>query len=393
MRIALAVLNPNTLSGGNKFSSDLSHILEKLGHKVALCCWEKPTEQAFDGLYTIEKVYASSWIANRVKGRLYRTVLTSGSSIKKCVNEFKPDLVITADLEPGVFRYVDDDIYKIHYCHFPTETKVSGKSYIHLIYRTPYWHQHYKQLSRLDYVVCNSHYTENIAKHFWEKYLINGSFKTIYPSVDINQFNIKKDKLNQICYVGRISKEKGIDYIIESFIELYNYNKCNLKIVGGLSGNNESMLYARDIAKKISDLKNASYPIDIRINVSYDEIVDTLVSSKAMISYNPEEHFGIVPIEAQAAGCIPIVADGGGQQETVKDKITGFRVKNPKEISKYAEQILTDNRLYQKMALQAKTWVNKFSIENASSEWNKLLLEIEKKRSSSSSYLLKHSSG
>jgi len=380
MKIALAVLNPNILSGGNKFTSDLRQILEKLDHKVALCCWERPTDQAFDGLHDVEDVYTSSWISNQVKGTLWRTILTSGSSIKMCVNDFNPDLVITADLEPGVFCYIPDNVCKVHYCHFPTETKVSGMSLKHLIYRTPYWYQHYKQLARLDYVVCNSRYTENIAKIFWKQHLVKGSFTTIYPSVDINQFKIQEDRLNQICYIGRISREKGIDYILDSFVDLSKNNKCNLKIVGGISQDKGSISYAEKITKRVGELKKELYPVEIKTNVPYSEIINTLASSKVLLSYNPEEHFGIVPVEAQAAGCVPIVADGGGQQETVMHNVTGFRVSGPGELQKYVKQVLSDDSLYQRMSEQGRLWAKRFSMEETEQRWNSLLTEIGEKR-------------
>jgi len=54
-----------------------------------------------------------------------------------------------------------------------------------------------------------------------------------------------------------------------------------------------------------------------------------------MTNFNPEEHYGIVPIEAMAAGTPPIVADGGGQKETVIHGETGFRVKNEDQMADF----------------------------------------------------------
>jgi glycosyltransferase involved in cell wall biosynthesis len=380
MRIAIALTNPNILGGGNKFTSDLCQMLKKYDHKLALCSFEKPNEHSFEGLHETENVFTPSFIGNHIKGTVWKTLLSAGSAIKKCIKEFNPDLIISADLEPGAFFSVPDNIYKIHYCHFPTELKIRKNTYPYLIYRIPYWYQHYKQLSRLDYVICNSNYTEKIAKILWGNYVKMDTFRTIYPTVDINKFNIKKEKNNQLCYVGRIDSFKGIDYVIDSYINLYDDYKCDLKIVGGVSKKIESILYADKITKRVDELKNKSYPIEIKTNVSYDEIIDTLVSSKILLSYNPEEHFGIVPIEAQAAGCVPIVADGGGQQETVIHNVTGFRMSNPNDFTKYVKQLMTNNLLYQQMSEQGKYWAKSFSMEEVGLKWNNLLLEIDEKK-------------
>ncbi len=381
MKIAIAVTNPNILGGGNKFASDLCQMLSKFDHKIALCSWERPEEQSFEGFHGIENIFLPSWVGNHIKGTVWKTLLTSGSSINKCIKEFNPNVIISADLEPGVFYSVPNNIIKIHYCHFPTELKIRKNTLPYLVYRVPYWYQHYKQLSRLDCIICNSHYTEKICKILWGNYVNLSSFKMIYPTVDINKFNIKKEKINQLCYVGRIDAFKGIDHVIDAYLDLYDDYKCSLKIVGGVSKKTESILYAEKITKKVDELKNKSYPIELKTNVTYDEIIDTLVYSKFLLSYNPEEHFGIVPIEAQAAGCIPIVADGGGQQETVIHNETGFRINGPNEFAKYVKQLITDEKYYQQISEQGRLWVKKFSVEETSLKWEKTLEEIKEGKS------------
>jgi len=95
-----------------------------------------------------------------------------------------------------------------------------------------------------------------------------------------------------------------------------------------------------------------------------------------MVSFNPEEHFGIVPVEAQAAGCPPIVARGGGQLETVKHCETGFLVENPQEISSYLVALFEDNKLWSKISESARKWASKFSLENIAREWDALLSSL-----------------
>ncbi len=386
MRVAIALINANILGGTTKFTSDLCEMLGRFDHELALCSWKKPNEHSFEGLQKIEKIYTPSWVidqitrANQGKGFMWNKLLASGSSIRRCIKDFNPDLIISADLEPGVFSSVPNNVFKIHYCHFPTEAVVRKNTYPFLLFRVPYWHQHYKQLPRLDYTVCNSHYTEQVARVLWGPYLKRDSLKKIYPTIDVSKFQVKKDKINQLCYVGRLDSHKGIEHVIESYIDLYDECKCGLKIVGAISQNVGNISYAKQIIKKVDELKGQSYPIEIKMNVLYDEIIDTLVSSKILLTYNPMEHFGIVPVEAQAAGCVPIVADGGGQQETVLHNVTGFRVSSPNEFSKYVKQLVADNSLFQRMSEKGKHWASNFSFEEIELQWNNLLLEIDEKK-------------
>jgi glycosyltransferase involved in cell wall biosynthesis len=95
-----------------------------------------------------------------------------------------------------------------------------------------------------------------------------------------------------------------------------------------------------------------------------------------MLSYNPNEHFGIVPLEAQAAGCVPIVADGGGQRETVLHNETGFRMSSPTDFSVYVKELLTKDSLFQEMSERGKMWANNFSYEEIEAKWNNLLVSL-----------------
>ena len=61
---------------------------------------------------------------------------------------------------------------------------------------------------------------------------------------------------------------------------------------------------------------------------------------------NPEhmEHFGIVVVEAMAAGCVPFIFAGGGQQEIVRHGIDGFHWGDPRELSDRTSELIHDQR-------------------------------------------------
>jgi len=375
MKIAIIVSNPNFYGGGNKLSSDLIKIFKVEGFEAALCSWFKPVEgRCYNSFLEFDGVFLPSWFSRKVKGKLWKILFATCSAVKKCVESFEPDVVINADVEPAVFRVVPDNVVKIQYCHFPTEFKIYKHGLVHLVYRIPYWYYHYRELERLDAVVCNSNYTREIAYVAWGNYVPKGKFHVIYPMVDLKPFEKELPRENKMCYVGRIDPDKGIEHVISAFVKLHLDHGVKLAIVGGVSEKNRE--YYEYLKYLIEDMKRRGFPVEFEVNVPYEKIVETLLTSKIMVSYNEGEHFGIVPVESQAAGCVPIVADGGGQRETVRHGETGFRVKSPDEIVIYAAHLLRKDHKWKLMSERAREWVKEFSIEKISKKWIRLLEEL-----------------
>ncbi|MBS7624494.1 glycosyltransferase family 4 protein [Candidatus Bathyarchaeota archaeon] len=376
MRVAVVVDNPNYFGGGNKFASDLIKMLKMYNHDVALCAWEKPVEgKCYESFLDIEEVYLPSFLTKKIKGKLWKIAFASSSAIKKCMKKFKPNIIINANVEPAAFRGIKA-AKKVFYCHFPTELKVYKYTLLYLLYRVPYWFWHYKEIEAIDAIVCNSYYTKNIAYLCWKHHVPKDKFHVIYPAVDISAFRREIRREEKICYVGRIDANKGIDYVIDAFLEVYDKINISLEIVGGVSSQENVRYYEGILKPRVDALRRKGFPIKLEVNVPYSRIAETLLSSKAMVSFNPEEHFGIVPVEAQAAGCPPIVARGGGQLETVKHCETGFLVENPQEISSYLVALFEDNKLWSKISESARKWASKFSLENIAREWDALLSSL-----------------
>jgi len=381
MRIAIVVGEPNHFGGVNKVASSVVAILKTKGHEVALCAIKKPIRgKCFKEYLELQHIYVPTPLSRLVvKGRLLKNVIQLSSAVKSCPKNFKPDVAICFD-EPGCFRGIESSrIIKILYVHFPTEVKAVNHTLPYLVYRIPYWYWHYKQLPRLDAVVCNSQYTREIT-YALNQYIVPElqRYHVIYPPVNTEEFKKTAEKEDKICYVGRIDMYKGIDYVVESYLRIYRDVNIRLDVVGGVTETPWSRPYYENHLKpRISELQS-KYPISLKVNVPYKEIVETLLTSKAMVSYNPGEHFGIVPIEAQAAGCIPIVADGGGQRETVIHGKVGFRAKHPHELDKYVKQVLLDDDLRTKISVKAKQWAENFSFDKVGNAWTNLLESFRK---------------
>lgn len=155
--------------------------------------------------------------------------------------------------------------------------------------------------NRVNEFVANSHY---IAHRIWKCY--NRTAHVIYPPVDIDRFYIGKHRQNYFVTVSRLVPYKRIDIMIEAF----NHLKLPLVIIG----NGPSMKQLKAIAGPTIDL------VGYRDGTEVEE----LLSNARAFVFSAEEDFGIVNVEAQAAG-LPVIAYGkGGALETVVDGTTGL---------------------------------------------------------------------
>jgi len=377
LKIGIVAADPNVFAGNNKFISELAGILKAGGNEISLCAWGKPIEgSCFEEFLKIEQVYLPSKLSKLAKGQLYRCNILSSSALKQCLKNYRPDIIINAIDDPTVFRVAHPAVKKIQYCHFPIELQqLFGFQQFdlpHLIYRLPYLNVLYTELKKLDAVICNSKYTLNAVRLLWQYHIPKNSLHLIHPAINTVLFEKKIKKEHKICYVGRIAPEKGIETAIDTFVTLNKKTGVSFEIVGGGVAWNRSY-YEERVKSRVLKLQREGFPIKMFVGVPYSKIVKTLLTSKLLVSYNPEEHFGIVPIEAQAAGCVPIVARGGGQKETVKHEVTGFLANSPEIIVEYALSLLNDDTIQLKMSQAAREWASSFSRENTAQKWINIL--------------------
>jgi glycosyltransferase involved in cell wall biosynthesis len=369
MKVAVVIYSPRFFGGGNKFASELLSCLIESGLQVSICAFELPIKgMSYDEFFKVKNWFIPNFKWNI--GKLYKIMFNERFALKNLVKNFKPDVIIGADTEPCIM--FDLKVKKIFYTHFPTELKIHARSLIYKMYRSIFWQKHYNALKELDFIACNSEYTRNITYMLWNNIQPNkNKYVVIYPCINTKKFANKLNKdFNRICYVGRLDKNKGINYVLDAFREI---SKCvpnsKLDIVGGVKGSHYAEKYYPELMSNVKNMDNVRIRRDVPDNV----IVETLSKSRCLISYNPFEHFGIVPVEAMAAGCIPIVAEGGGQRETIIHGETGFLVKSPKELAIYAKKILTDDKLFKDMSKKAIAYSKKFDRQEFRKKWINLL--------------------
>lgn len=168
-----------------------------------------------------------------------------------------------------------------------------------------------RTVAGVDHYIANSQFIARRIKKLYKR-----DATVIYPPVELNRFNLVKEKQDFYVTVSRLVPYKKVDLIVRAFNQLPNKKLIvigdgpELKALEKIAGGNIALLGYQ----------------------SNQVIEETLQQAKAFI-YAAQEDFGIVPVEAQACGT-PVIAYGkGGALETVIPGETGWFFEEQTEAS------------------------------------------------------------
>lgn len=155
---------------------------------------------------------------------------------------------------------------------------------------------------RVDEYVANSwHTAKKIEKYYRRKSVV------IYPPVDTEGIYLSQERGKYFLIVSRLSAYKKIDLAVKAFMEL----GLPLTIAG--TGADE---------KRLKELSAGAVGIRFMGRVEDSELPKLFSGARALV-FPGEDDFGIVPVEAMAAGRAVIAFGVGGALETVVGGKTG----------------------------------------------------------------------
>ena len=147
----------------------------------------------------------------------------------------------------------------------------------------------------------------------------------------------------RLLFVGRISKEKDLDILVQAFRNLREDNvPVQLSIVGYGP-------YSASLAKLMPEACYTGY-------LSGTELARAYASSDIFVFPSTTDTFGNVIIEAQAAGLPVIVSDAGGPRELVADGVNGFitRAHDVADFTRAIRRLVDDEPLRKEMSAAAR---------------------------------------
>jgi glycosyltransferase involved in cell wall biosynthesis len=175
------------------------------------------------------------------------------------------------------------------------------------------------------------------------------------------------------AYLGRVSKEKGICTLIESWSILINQTpKAILVLIGGINDNFKNECCS--LVKKFNLSKNVVFTGFI----SDQEVATVLHSSKLFVFPSEEEGFGLAILEAMAAGLPCILSDLPALRENFNDYAIFVRPNDVKGFAQAALDLLHDHDRFKLLQTKGKRLAKDYSWDNvARKELAALRLSLE----------------
>lgn len=187
-----------------------------------------------------------------------------------------------------------------------------------------------KTYKKVDLFICPSNFLEN--KLLSAKEYYKGKTKTIHNFINKEKFSLESHKEGSyIVYVGRLSKEKGIENIKGAAMLLPEYEF----VVAG-NGPDE------DILKNIPNVRLAGF-------LTGNELCELMGNAKVLLLPSVcYENCPLSILEAHALGVPVVTMNSGGMAELVKDGVTGALVNEPtpRGIADKIKEIMENKDLY-----------------------------------------------
>jgi glycosyltransferase involved in cell wall biosynthesis len=222
------------------------------------------------------------------------------------------DLVISSESGPAKGVIAMPDAQHLCYCHSPmryvwdhyhdyrAEAGLAARMVMPLV--SPGLRQwDVTSAARVDTIVANSHFISRRIRRAWRR-----ESTVVHPPVEVDLFRPSDEIDPAYLWVGQMTAYKRADIVVDAF------NRLGLPLL--MVGDGEQAARLR---------RRAGPNITIRDRLNFDELRRAYARCRALV-FAAEEDFGIVPVEAMAAGR-PVIAYGrAGVLDSVIPEETGI---------------------------------------------------------------------
>jgi glycosyltransferase involved in cell wall biosynthesis len=193
--------------------------------------------------------------------------------------------------------------------------------------------------------------------------------KVVYPGVHLPESVSPPSLSDPLLFVGNLWQHKRVDLVIKALARLRN---GSLRIVG--EGPEKQSL--RRLARGLG--------LEGRVvfggRVNQNALSDVYARSSICVYTPQREPFGMVPLEAAAAGRPVIATEGGGYSEVLNDTCARFVPANPEKIAESIATVLGDPDLARRMGVAGREIAANHSWERTAAELLELFGETVSRR-------------
>lgn len=245
--------------------------------------------------------------------RLYQIYMPLMSGALTDFNLQDYDLIISSEAGPAKGVVPSPDAYHLCYCHTPM--RYIWDMYHEYAARAGFIRRFFMRLltshlrikdqcesNLVDRFIANSNWTARRIQRYY-----NRAADVVFAPADIEKYaDCERAPQDYYLFFGQVTYYKRADIAIDACINLQR----KIIVAGAVSD-----------AKLVNDYRTSPL-VTFTGRVSDAEIKKLFCGAKALL-FPGIEDMGIVPIEAQAAGCPVIAYRKGGALDTVLDGVTG----------------------------------------------------------------------
>jgi len=346
MKICYLVNNINPKNGWGRYASDLIYGVRKKGHEAIIL---KEMDDGLEGEAVLKRGI-----------RMFLSAIKIREHLKEC------DIIHALDVYPyGIIAYLAN--------LFLRKKMIITAQGTYSI--APFYNIKTRYLAKLacnsaDILIAISHYTKD---EFLKELRVN-KVEVINHGIDLDKFYKDREISNEnyILSVGALKFRKGYHISIPAFAEVKKrIPDLKYKIVGDQSDRN----YFEKLKKLVKEY-GVEQAVEFLSNLSDYELGKLYSQAKLFIltSVNEGHHFegfGLVFLEAAAAG-LPVVGTlGNGIEDAVKNGYNGILVpqNDVKKTTEAMVEIVKDKNKLQEMSDASYQWAQQHSLLNMINEY------------------------
>lgn len=360
-----------TLGGGGAevLLGSVIEELHKRNHKILLICIHDhhQTFKNFPNKDFILNEIKPVFVKTRVSFSLKKVKINELESIKKLIDDFKPDIIHSHLFESEIisrsyiyskakyFSHGHDNMIQLKKLSF--ETISSKRNLSNYIERRWLIKQYLK--SNTNFVAIskdvNDFFKDNLPKALADRvHIVKNGFNFNRYFVEREHKVQNKNQINMVS-VGNLVKKKNHNFLIDIAIELRNRNiKFHFDVLG--YGILKDELQARINQNQLQN--------EIILHGNVGNVRDFMTKADFYVHPATYEPFGLVLLEAMAAGLPVITLDGRGNRDIMENGRNGFIFKEQNsEI--FANQIIEtwkNDKLYAKISRLAQQYAGEYDI-------------------------------
>ncbi len=392
--LRIAFFHPDLgIGGAERWLIDAARALQADGHRVTIVTSRWDPNRCFEATRdgTLDVRVRGSWLPAHIAQRFRAPCALARSAacaIGSVARGERYDIVFV-DLVPHIVPMLRRGLRAkvVYYCHFPDQLMTGRRSWIHRLYRWPIDRLEARSVARADRVLVNSRFTAAAARRIYATDS-HAEPEVLYPGVPSPRSKSdrarRSDPELMLLCVSRFERRKRLGLAVEAFAALADridralFDRVRLVIAGAYDASSRESSLALSELEATTARCGLSARVRLVKSPSDDVRHDLLLRCRCVI-YTPEdEHLGLVPLEAMAAGRPVISARSGGPAETILDQETGLLCDaTPAAFADALARLLSDPETCERMGRAGRERVAAaFSLESFSMRLSQIVAEL-----------------